>query len=90
MQGCRHAGMHACMQGSTSSAPRGVWARKKGANTRDSTAMSLIRMFSEGPDVSLSGSPAQDGHGSAPTAERPRIAHENMLPACCLQTWSRA
>lgn len=30
---------------------------KNGANTRDSTAMSLIRMLSEGPDVSLRGSP---------------------------------
>ena len=37
--------------------PFGVWAWKKGANTRDSTAMSLIRMLSDGPDVSLSGSP---------------------------------
>jgi hypothetical protein len=30
---------------------------KKGANTSDSTAISLIRMLSDGPDVSLSGSP---------------------------------
>lgn len=30
---------------------------KKGANTSDSTAMSLIRMLSDGPEVSLSGSP---------------------------------
>lgn len=30
---------------------------KKGANTSDSTAMSLIRMLSDGPDVSFSGSP---------------------------------
>lgn len=30
---------------------------KKGANTSDSTAISLIRMLSEGPEVSLSGSP---------------------------------
>lgn len=30
---------------------------KKGANTRDSTAMSLMRMLSDGPEVSLSGSP---------------------------------
>ena len=37
--------------------PLGVWAWKKGANTRDSTAMSLMRMLREGPEVSLSGSP---------------------------------
>ena len=30
---------------------------KKGANTSDSTAMSLMRMLSDGPDVSLRGSP---------------------------------
>lgn len=30
---------------------------KNGANTSDSTAMSLIRMLSDGPDVSLRGSP---------------------------------
>lgn len=30
---------------------------KKGANTRDSTAISLMRMFSDGPEVSLRGSP---------------------------------
>lgn len=30
---------------------------KKGANTSDSTAISLMRMLSEGPDVSLRGSP---------------------------------
>jgi hypothetical protein len=30
---------------------------KKAANTSDSTAISLIRMLSDGPDVSLSGSP---------------------------------
>lgn len=30
---------------------------KKGANTRDSTAISLMRMLSEGPEVSLRGSP---------------------------------
>jgi len=30
---------------------------KKGANTSDSTAISLIKMFSEGPEVSLRGSP---------------------------------
>lgn len=30
---------------------------KKGAKTSDSTAMSLIRMLSDGPDVSLRGSP---------------------------------
>lgn len=33
------------------------WAAKNGAKTRDSTAMSLIKMLSDGPDVSLSGSP---------------------------------
>ena len=32
-------------------------ARKKGANTSDSTAMSLIRMLFAGPEVSFSGSP---------------------------------
>lgn len=32
-------------------------AAKNGANTRDSTAISLIRMLSDGPDVSFSGSP---------------------------------
>lgn len=30
---------------------------KNGANTSDSTAMSLIRMLSEGPEVSFRGSP---------------------------------
>lgn len=30
---------------------------KKGANTRDSTAISLMRMLRDGPDVSLRGSP---------------------------------
>lgn len=30
---------------------------KKGAKTRDSTAMSLIRILREGPDVSFRGSP---------------------------------
>lgn len=34
-----------------------VCARKKGASTSDSTAMSLMRMLREGPEVSLSGSP---------------------------------
>lgn len=33
------------------------WVAKKGANTRDSTAMSFIRMLSDGPEVSFSGSP---------------------------------
>lgn len=33
------------------------WVAKKGANTNDSTAMSLIKMLSDGPDVSLRGSP---------------------------------
>ena len=33
------------------------WVAKNGAKTRDSTAMSLIKMLSDGPDVSLSGSP---------------------------------
>jgi hypothetical protein len=33
------------------------WVAKNGANTRDSTAMSLMRMFSEGPEVSFRGSP---------------------------------
>ena len=32
-------------------------ARKKGANTSDSTAMSLIKMLLAGPEVSFSGSP---------------------------------
>lgn len=36
---------------------RPPWAAKKGANTSDSTAMSLIRMLSEGPEVSFRGSP---------------------------------
>jgi len=36
---------------------RPPWVAKKGANTRDSTAISLIRMFNDGPDVSLRGSP---------------------------------
>lgn len=30
---------------------------KKGANTRDSTAISLMRMFNDGPEVSFKGSP---------------------------------
>lgn len=30
---------------------------KKGAKTSDSTAMSLMRMFRDGPDVSFRGSP---------------------------------
>lgn len=30
---------------------------KKGANTSDSTAISLMRMLSEGPEVSFRGSP---------------------------------
>jgi len=30
---------------------------KKGANTSDSTAISLLRMFRDGPEVSLRGSP---------------------------------
>lgn len=30
---------------------------KKGAKTSDSTAMSLIRILSDGPEVSFSGSP---------------------------------
>lgn len=33
------------------------WVAKKGANTSDSTAISLISMLRDGPDVSLSGSP---------------------------------
>ena len=33
------------------------WVAKKGANTRDSTAMSLMRMLREGPEVSFRGSP---------------------------------
>ena len=33
------------------------WVAKKGAKTRDSTAMSLIRMLSDGPEVSFNGSP---------------------------------
>ena len=36
---------------------RPPWEAKNGANTRDSTAMSLIRMLRDGPDASLSGSP---------------------------------
>lgn len=32
-------------------------ARNRGANTRDTTVISLIRMLMEGPDVSLNGSP---------------------------------
>lgn len=32
-------------------------AAKKGAKTNDSTAMSLMRIFRDGPDVSFSGSP---------------------------------
>lgn len=36
---------------------RPPWVAKKGANTSDSTAMSLMRMFRDGPDVSFSGSP---------------------------------
>lgn len=30
---------------------------KKGAKTRDSTAISLIKIFNEGPEVSFKGSP---------------------------------
>ena len=45
------------MLGRREPSPLGVWAWKKGANTRDSTAMSLMRMLREGPEVSLSGSP---------------------------------
>lgn len=32
-----------------------MWDLKNGANTSDSTAISLIRMFKEGPEVSFSG-----------------------------------
>jgi hypothetical protein len=36
---------------------RPPWVAKKGANTRDSTAMSLMRMLRDGPEVSFRGSP---------------------------------
>ena len=36
---------------------RGPMELKSGANTRDTTVISLIRMLMEGPEVSLKGSP---------------------------------
>ena len=51
--------------------PEGVWAWKKGAKTRDSTAISLMRMFSDGPEVSFSGSPTVSPMTAALCASEP-------------------
>lgn len=58
---------------------------KKGANTRDSTAMSLMRMLSDGPEVSFSGSPMVSPMtaalcGSDPFG--PRVLACSEAPAC--------
>ena len=47
------------------------WAAKKGAKTRDSTAMSLMRMLSDGPEVSLRGSPTVSPITAALCASEP-------------------
>ncbi|GKF38817.1 hypothetical protein Tco_0118878, partial [Tanacetum coccineum] len=47
------------------------WVAKNGANTKDSTAMSLIKMFSDGPEVSFKGSPTVSPITDAVCASEP-------------------
>lgn len=53
-----------------STGPHPTHARKKGASTSDSTAISLMRMLREGPEVSLSGSPTVSPMTAACVRER--------------------
>lgn len=50
---------------------RPPWTAKKGAKTSDSTAMSLMRMLRDGPDVSLRGSPTVSPITAALCASEP-------------------
>lgn len=49
----------------------GDTSRNTGANTSDTTAISFSRMFSEGPDVSLNGSPTTSPSTAALCASDP-------------------
>jgi len=58
---------------------------KKGAKTRDSTAMSLMRMFNEGPEVSFNGSPIVSPITAALCGSEPfgpRLFACSDTPAC--------
>lgn len=64
---------------------RPPWVAKKGANTSDSTAISLIRMLSEGPDVSFNGSPMVSPITAALCGSEPfgpRLLACSEAPAC--------
>ena len=61
------------------------WVAKKGAKTKDSTAMSLMRIFSEGPEVSLRGSPMVSPITAALCGSEPfgpRVLACSDAPAC--------
>lgn len=61
------------------------WVAKKGAKTRDSTAMSLMRMFNEGPEVSLRGSPMVSPMTAALCGSEPfgpKVLACSDAPAC--------
>lgn len=66
------------------SSPLGVWAWKKGAKTRDSTAISLMRMFRDGPEVSFSGSPTVSPMTAALCASEPLPPRERA----CSVAWA--
>lgn len=60
-------------------------AAKNGAKTRDSTAMSLIKMFSDGPEVSFKGSPTVSPITAALWASDPlgpKLLACSEFPAC--------
>ena len=61
------------------------WVAKKGANTKDLTGMSLIRILSEGPEVSLRGSPIVSPTKAALWASDPLgpSAFARSLPPAC-------